>query len=317
MRARLLAVASCVLVLVGMVAAPAQAGWTTSTSVVPGRYADAEVFRLPDGRYRMLYGTESEVAADRSGIYASISSDGKTWTSQGRVLAGHLSGPDVVRLPDGGYRLYLNGLAQVTSPTGMTTYAGVISFMSADGASWQVEPGLRVPTSWLAAGERVGFTSTRRLGDGTWLMAYEVDRNGSYARNVPSGLARIWWATSSDGLTFTRRGLAVNPNNSVLLGSARSPEFFGTDLYFHSHTGIFRVTWTGTGFTPSAKLVYAACKDPKKVFPWTPPPADPTLARIGGTVTLFHGDHTRGIFRTVVKADARACFRGFYVPPGQ
>ena len=79
MRAKLLAVATRVLAFTGAVAAPAQAGWTTSTSVVPGRYADAEVFRLPDGRYRTLYGTEREVAADRSGIYASIGSDGKTW----------------------------------------------------------------------------------------------------------------------------------------------------------------------------------------------------------------------------------------------
>ena len=109
----------------------------------------------------------------------------------------------------------------------------------------------------------------------------------------------------------------MNPNNGLLLGSARSPEFLGADLYFHSLTGIFRVTWTGTGFPPTARLVYAACKDPKKAFPWTPPPADPALARIGGTVTMFHGDHTRGIFRTVPRADAKECFRGIFVPPGR
>jgi len=315
MRARLFIVVSCVVALVGALAAPAQAGWTTSTSVVPGRFADAEVFQLPDGRYRMLYGTESEVAADKSGIYSSISSDGRTWKPEGRVLAGHFSGPSVVKLPGGGYRLYLNGPTP-TAPGTMPIF-GVVSLLSSDGRTWQPETGLRLPTSWLSAGESLGFTSTTRLADGTWLMAYEVDRNGSYARNVPSGLSRIWWATSSDGLTFTRRGVAVNPNNSLLLGSARSPEFFGADLYFHSLTGIFRVTWNGIRFTPSPKLVYAACKDPKKVFPWTPPPADPTLARIGRTVVMFHGDHTRGIFRTVPQAGANACFRGIFVPPGR
>ena len=296
----------------GVTSATAHAGWTKSKSVVPGRYADAEVFRLPDGRYRMLYGTESEVPADRFGIYSSVSSDGKTWRPEGRVLAGPLSGPDVVGLPGGGYRMYLDGPTTTTTESGMPI-AGVTSYTSADGATWQPEPGLRLPASWLASGERYGFTSTTRLPDGTWLMAYTVDRDGRYARNVPPGLAEIRWATSSDGVTFTRRGVAVNPNNRLLLGGARSPEFFGRQLYFHSLKGIFRVTWHGRGFTRRPTLELGSCKDPGKVFPWTPPPADPTLARIGGTTMLFHGDHTRGIFRSVRRARAHACFRGVFV----
>jgi hypothetical protein len=296
-----------------LTSAPAHAGWTRSTSVVPGRYADAEVFRLPDGRYRMLYGTESEVPADRFGIYSSISRDGRTWRSEGRVLAGMFSGADVVRLPGGGYRMYLNGSATTTTETGTTTDVGVVSYTSGDGATWQPESGLRLPTSWLRAGERYGFTSTMRLPSGTWLMAYEVDRDGSYAPNVPSGLAQIRWATSSNGLTFTRRGVAVDSRNTLLLGGARSPEFFGGQLYFHSLKGIFKVTWKGNHFTRPAKLVLGSCRDPKKVFPWTPPPADPTLARIGGTTVMFHGDHTRGIFRTVLRGSAHSCFAGRFV----
>lgn len=307
------AACSVVLALTVVTSGIAQAGWTTSTSVVPGRYADAEVFRLPDGRYRMLYGTESEVPAAEAGIYSSVSSTGRTWRSEGRVLAGSFSGPDVVRLPTGGYRMYLNGLLPAND-TDPTPIAGVISYSSPDGTSWRAEAGLRLPSSWLANGERFGFTSTMRLPDGTWLMAYEVDTDGQYARNVPSGMARIWWATSTDGLTFTRRGLAVRPNNTLLLGTARSPELFRNRLYFHSLKGIFRVAWDGAGFTRPPQPVLAACKDPGKVFPWTPPPADPTLARIGGTTMLFHGDHTRGIFRTVRRSDAHACFTGIFVP---
>jgi hypothetical protein len=158
--------------MMAMTSATAHAGWTKSTSAVPGRYADAEVFRLPDGRYRMLYGTESEVPVEQSGIYSSVSSDGKTWRSEGRVLAGAFSGPDVVSLPGGGYRLYLDGQTTTATETGTVTYAGVLSYTSADGATWQPESGLRLPASWLAAGERYGFTSTNRLPDGTWLMAY-------------------------------------------------------------------------------------------------------------------------------------------------
>lgn len=316
MRARFFAVAGCCAAAVTIVltSATAHAGWTKSTSVVPGRYADAEVFRLPDGRYRMLYGTESEVPAEDFGIYSSVSSDGKTWRSEGRVLAGSFSGPDVVRLPDGGYRMYLDGQTTTTTETGTTTVVGVVSDTSADGATWRPESGLRLPASWLGAGERYGFTSTMRLPDGSWLLAYEVDRDGQYARNVPSGLARIWWATSPDGLTFTRRGVAVYSSNKLLLGSARSPEFFGKQLYFHSLKGIFHVTWNGKSFTRRPKLALASCRDPKKAFPWTPPPADPTLVRIAGMTVMFHGDHTRGIFRTVRRADAHACFAGRFVP---
>jgi hypothetical protein len=311
-RARLLAAAgSCVAALATLLAAsPAEAGWTTSRSVVPGRFADAEVFQLPDGRYRMLYGTESEVADDQFGIYSAVSRDGVTWTSEGRVLAGQFSGPDVVALPGGGYRLYLNGLRSTTTESGTETVAGVLSYTSTDGATWAPEPGTRLPDAWLTTGQRYGFTSTKRLTNGTWLMAYEVSRDGRYGPTIPTGLAHIRWATSPDGLTFTKRGVAVNSSNSLLLGSARSPEFFGAKLYFHSHKGIHRVSWTGTGFANDVRREYGACPDPGKVFPWTPPPGDPTLARIGDRTVLFHGDHTRGIHRTTAQATASACFAG-------
>ena len=144
-------------------------------------------------------------------------------------------------------------------------------------------------------------------------MAYAVSREGRYARNVPPGLAHVRWATSTDGLTFTPRGVAVKSRTKQLLGNARSPEFFGRHLSFHSLTGIFRVTWTGNGFTPRPTKELSACYHPERGFRWTPPPADPTLARIGGTTTLFHNDHTRGIFRTVRKSGARACFEGLFV----
>ena len=291
-------------------AGPAQAGWTASRSVVPGRFADAEVFQLPDGRYRMLYGTESEVSADKFGIYSSVSRDGVSWTPEGRVLAGKYSGADVVRLPSGGYRLYVNGPVSTTPEPGMPPVIGLVSYTSPDGAAWEREPGVRIPDSWLAAGEHRGFTSTKRLTDGTWLMAYEVGREGRYAPNLPTGLAEIRWATSRDGLTFTRRGVAVDSRNALLLGGAHSPEFFGAKLYFHSLTGIYRVSWTGTGFAKDTRVELPSCRDPGKVFPWTPPPGDPTLARIGDRTVLFHGDHTRGIFRATALATADACFAG-------
>jgi hypothetical protein len=264
----------------------------------------------------MLYGTDETVPADKFGIYSSVSHDGKTWVPEGIRLAGSFSGPDVVALPEGGYRMYLNGVRTLTDNTGVTHYtAGVLSYTSSDGATWQPEEGTRLPEAWLDQGERYGFTSTTRLANGMWLMAYAVERDGRYRRNVPSGLASIRWATSSDGLTFTKRGTAVNPNNEVLLGGARSPEFFGNQLYFHSLKGIYRVAWTGKGFSTRPVVALSACKDPKKVFPWTPPPADPTLARIGSSTVMFHGDFTRGIFRNVLNPKAKSCFRGIFVPP--
>jgi hypothetical protein len=316
-RAKLLAVVAICgasTVMTTLPSGPAHAGWTKSVSVVPGRFADAEVFRLPDGRYRMLYGTESEVPASKFGIYSSVSRDGKTWTSEGRVFGGKFSGPNVVALPGGGYRLYVNG--PITTPTdpGELSPIGLTSYQSADGTTWVQEPGARLPDSWLGTGEIYGFTAAKVLPDGTWLMAVEVQREGRYKPNVPTGQAQLWWATSPDGLTFTKRGIAVDARNDVLLGGARSPEFFGSKLFFHSVTGIFRVTWNGKGFTRKATPEYRACRDPEKeVFPWTPPPADPTIARIANETVLFHGDHTRGIFRTVLKAGARACFKGIFV----
>jgi hypothetical protein len=314
-RARLLAAAAGCLAAVAtlLAAVPAQAGWTTSRSVVPGRFADAEVFQLPDGRYRMLYGTESEVGEDRFGVYSSVSRDGVAGRSEGRVLAGRFSGANVVRLPSGGYRLYVTGPVSTTTEPGMAPVVALISYTSADGAAWEREAGVRMPVAW-PTGEHLGFTSTKRLTNGTWLLAYEVQRDGRYAPDVPTGLAEIRWATSRDGLTFTERGVAVDSRNALLLGSARSPEFLGSKLYFHSLKGIYRVSWTGAGFAKDTRVEYAACRDPGKVFPWTPPPADPTLARIGDRTVLFHGDHTRGIFRTTALATAHACFKGVFVP---
>ena len=82
------------------------ATWTDQSVVIPGTYADADVVKLADGRYRLYYAVEPEVAGNNLEVYSSISTDGVSWTKEEGIRKTMATFPDALKLADGTLRLY-------------------------------------------------------------------------------------------------------------------------------------------------------------------------------------------------------------------
>jgi hypothetical protein len=105
------------------------------------------VIRLPGGGYRMYYtglGPARSVAHSQGYILSATSEDATTWEKDPAVRVDvhepnawlRVLCPDVIPLPDGGYRMYYEARS-----------AGrpfkILSAVSPDGLEWQGEPGVR------------------------------------------------------------------------------------------------------------------------------------------------------------------------------
>lgn len=100
--------------------------------------------------------------------------------------------------------------------------AGVIkSAVSSDGLTWKDESGTRVDTS---NSEGVVFKNvlapTIMKIESEYVMVYGGAIDEEYtAEKVPNKETHIlMWATSQDGLTFEKKGIAVDSRNSVFKG---------------------------------------------------------------------------------------------------
>lgn len=186
----------------------------TGSRLSPGGFNDRyfvwepEVVMLPDGTFRMYYGAYGDSPIS---ILSAISSDGVNWTKEngvrvapGGVFDGLAVGsPDVIRLPDGRWRMYYSG-----SNDGATTAGSILSATSVDGINWTKELGVR-----LSPGNRpdglgefhLCCTSVIRLPDGTLKMYYTASDRPS------GGVGRILSAVSSDGLNWVKEaGIRVD-----------------------------------------------------------------------------------------------------------
>ncbi|MEW6717669.1 MAG: hypothetical protein AB1345_09220 [Chloroflexota bacterium] len=90
-------------------------------SIVP---VDPDVIELPDGRLRMYF-YDIAVAQGEHPIYSALSNDGINFTLEAgvRFTLSDIYDPDVLRLPDGKYRMYLNrggAIASASSQDGLT-----------------------------------------------------------------------------------------------------------------------------------------------------------------------------------------------------
>src|SRR3972149_8688477 len=100
----------------------------------------------------MYYSVEPEVPGNNLEIYSSVSTDGINWTQEEGIRKTMATFPDVVKLPDGTWRMYFQN-------------AGVIkSAVSSNGLSWTDEPGVRISKNESGYDlENVGAQGTIRL----------------------------------------------------------------------------------------------------------------------------------------------------------
>lgn len=258
--------------------------WSSPVKVING-YADADVVDLGNGQYRMYVGDVPGQSSFSHAIYSAISSDGKSFKLENGIRQTNASFPDVVKLPDGTYRMYYQGTA------------GIRSSVSTDGLSWKGESGVRIDSTnnfGLTLTE-VGASTTAQMKDGSYVMVYRATMIQTYDSDAPNkGTNLLVWATSKDGLNFEKKGIAVDSRNSLYDGWLDGPDFsvWGNEvrLYYWTYSGIYYATFDGTNFSGDNLAIAAKSDNPMAKFSPNPP-GDPSVIKIGNTWYLYYGTY--------------------------
>jgi len=267
--------------------------WKEKGAAIPGKYADADIIALGNGKYRMYYSAEPEIPGFKGQVYSALSSDGKSWVQEDGTRKEWATFPSVIKLPDGRYRMYFQNMGVIKSA------------VSSDGLIWQDEPGTRIGTenSEGVIFENVVAPTVINTGS-EYVMVYGGAINEKYsAEKVPNSETHIlMWATSQDGLAFEKKGIAVDSRNSVFKGWLDGPEFVNWDgetrLYFWSYRGIYHVAFSNNVFS-EPEFDFTNSQDSATPFPPNPP-GDPTLAKINGKWLMYYGQHEKGIYYAVI-----------------
>ncbi len=269
--------------------------WTEVGAAVAGKYADADIVFLGDGKYRMYYAAEPETPGFNGQVYSSISSDGVTWTKENGTRIASAIFPSVIKLPDGKYRMYFQDQSVIKSA------------LSSDGLVWNRESGTRIDASNTAGLNLSSVLSPTviRTQD-AYLMVYVGEINQEYqGEKVPNKkMHLLLWATSEDGLSFEKKGIAVDSRNSQLKGWFEGPDLVDDGntikLFAWSYTGIYESRFTKNSFSQPQFVFLGPNVEPNAPFPANPP-CDPTVVKIGKTWNMYYGYHTKGIYRAVMK----------------
>ena len=176
-----------------------------------------DVIPLADGRYRMYYEgkTEQEYGV-KAAIVSAISDDGLVWEREPglRLAAQGVSylAPRCLHLDAATaqsthrFRLYASAYPYPDgqSAPGAFNNKNIVSAVSADGLSFELEPGIRVPQDRDLESSAVYAAEVLRLGEGGLRMYYA---GWTSAPDVPAGSkfhGRIFSAFSGDGLEWVK-----------------------------------------------------------------------------------------------------------------
>lgn len=185
------------------------------------------VVALPDGRVRLFYtsggGIKSAISAD--GL-AFAPEDGFRLTAReagfGESFTAATTGPTVVRLPDGRYRMYFSDLPRPGDPPGNHR---VKSAISSDMLTWRVENGVVLgPGAHPLAGSAEHPFALQNT-DGSVTLYY--GKYGETGAGQPEGL---YQTTADDGVTFAEETLAVafgNDPDAVRLADGTLALYYG------------------------------------------------------------------------------------------
>ena len=141
--------------------------------------------------------------------------------------------PNVVRLPQGGYRLYYTGWGPGRAVHDANGY--ILSAVSDDGAAWRKEPGVRLDVHEPDATQRVLCPDVIPLPDGRWRMYFEAVS--------PDRPTVVKSALSTDGLNWEPEagvrvaapGASFGSPRCVYVESPSDPARLCCRLYFHSY----------------------------------------------------------------------------------
>jgi len=258
--------------------------WKEQGFAIEGTYADADVIQIADSKWRMYYATQPEVQGNNLEVYSSTSTDGKTWTREAGTRKTMATFPDVIKLSDGRYRMYYQN-------------AGVIkSAISGDGLSFTEESGTRMDKSNTASlvFDNVAAPTVAKIDDGTYVMIYRGSIATRYASNTPNPSTQLlMWATSTDGLTFTKKGIAIDSRNDTLNGQLDGPDLVKWDdgkykVFATSYTGVYEFSFDGKDFGEPVLALAGEAKKDNMGFHGAPP-GDPSTTKINSTWYMYYG----------------------------
>lgn len=262
--------------------------WKEVDYAVKGTYADADVVQVSDSLWRMYYAIQPEVQGNNFEVYSATSADGKTWTQESGTRKTMATFPEVVKLQDGRWRMYFQS-------------AGVIkSAVSSDGLNFTDESGTRIDTSNTAGLtlDNVAAPTTMQLSDGSFVMIYRGSINERYDAGFPVPNAStnlLLWATSADGLSFTKKGIAVDSRNATLAGQLDGPDFITWEdgsigVFVTSYSGVYHFTFDGNSSFGEPSLAFAGEAKKDNMGFRGAPPGDPTTAKINGAWHMYYGN---------------------------
>lgn len=259
--------------------------WTVGGVAVKGTFADADTVKLAANSYRMYYGIRPEVKGNKFEIFSATSTDGKSWTQEAGERKTMATFPEVVKLADGSFRMYFQ-------------QAGVIkSAKSADGLKFTDEAGTRIDkTNDLnLTFDNVAAPTVILQADGTFMMVYRGIINEQYGTEpTPNKNTQLLlWATSPDGLTWTKKGIAIDSRNTTLNGLTDGPELFvsqdgTTKLSYWSYTGVYWSAVTDGAFGDPEKIFSLAESTVGNKFP-AKTAGDPTYAEFNNVWYMYYG----------------------------
>lgn len=258
--------------------------WQKGDLAINGKYADADVVAIDSNTWRMYYAIQPEVQGNNFEVYSATSTDGKTWKEEPGTRKTMATFPEVIKLKDGRYRMYYQSAAVIKSA------------ISSDGLSFTDESGTRVDKSNTDSltFDNVAAPTIAQTDDGTFIMVYRGTINERYAANTPNATTQVlMWATSADGLSFTKKGIAIDSRNDTLDGQLDGPDLVKWDdgqyhVFMTSYTGVYESTLDSNKFS-TPKLAYAGEAKQTSMGFTGAPPGDPTTAKINGTWYMYYG----------------------------
>ena len=259
--------------------------WEVGGVAVKGTFADADTVKLTENNYRMYYGIQPEVKGNNFEVYSATSTDGKTWTQEAGTRKTMATFPEVIKLADGTFRMYFQS-------------AGVIkSAKSTDGLKFTDEAGTRIDKSndLGLTFDNVAAPTVIVKDDGSFIMVYRGTVNEQYGTEpTPNKNTQLLlWATSTDGLTWVKKGLAVDSRNSTLNGLTDGPELFvwrdgKTILSYWSYTGVYWSSFNGETFGEPEKVFALAESTATNKFP-AKTAGDPVYAEFNKVWYMYYG----------------------------
>lgn len=269
--------------------------WNNGGNVISGYYADAFAVDLHNGMYRMYYAGAQQNDPTLP-IYSATSTDGIHWSQEGSLRKTLAAFPDVLKLPNGKWRMYFQNQQLIKSA------------ISTDGLTWTDESGVRMDASnslGLALSDVNDF-SVIQMQDGSYLMVYGGKINQTYpGPNVPNPQENVFlWATSTDGLNWHKQGMALDSRNSTYRGWVEGPDLVKWDdgsirLYCWSYDGIYYSTYQNGSFS-QGNLTFTQQDSQGNMFTQIPV-ADPALLKINNTWYMYYGQFQIGINYATLK----------------